>query len=99
MLEQGVLAQLGDGGQGPGGALARALQGQGHVDDDLLVDGLAGAGLDLVQVVAADVADVAGDVQEAEGRDLRGAIGEVCSGLVHWPGQHRWAMEALLAQQ
>ena len=53
----------------PGRALECHFQSHRHVDDDLGVGGL-GARLDGVEVFAADVADPAGDVQEAEGGDL-----------------------------
>lgn len=65
-----------DDGGGPASALGRQLQGQGHVDNDLLVSGLV-ALLDNVQVLAAHITDVAGHVQEAEGGDLR-MEGETC---------------------
>jgi len=55
------------------------LQGKRHVQDDFLVSGL-GLLLHLDDVAAADVADVAGHVQEANGGDLQcGHAMEGCS--------------------
>lgn len=59
--------------QGPGPALEGQLQGQGHIQDDLLVRWLAVL-LDLNDVLAAHVANVASHVQEAEGGDLRARV-------------------------
>ena len=58
--------------QGPASALSGKLKCEGHVDNDLLIRGclVGAASLDNLEVGAADVADVARNVQEPKGGDL-----------------------------
>lgn len=75
LLRQSALAQLCDDAERPASALAGNGQGQGHVNDDLLLRGLLVA-LDHVEVFPAHIPNPARNVQEANSGDLQDT---------HWP--------------
>ena len=71
LLGEGAGPKLVEDLEGPRKATRRHACRLGHVDDDLAVNGLLLRLLDALQVRAADMANVACDIEEANRRDLQ----------------------------